>query len=86
MADLFQNLNIELNRHSVMNMLQAVLSDLMNKCDVEEIISDILTNIPGKLNDEQQSLIELTAEKLCSIENLDTVCIKIFIFLQIGTQ
>ncbi|XP_017782969.1 PREDICTED: uncharacterized protein LOC108567166 [Nicrophorus vespilloides] len=67
--ELFDNIDREIDKNSVIKLLKSVISDVMNKCDVEQIISDILAAIPPPHTDDQQSLIELTAEKLYSIED-----------------
>lgn len=70
MDDLFKNINLQLRHNKVVSLLKSVISAVMNKCDVAEIINDILKGIPNSdgLTDEQNSLIELTAEKLYTVD------------------
>lgn len=61
-------LDMKLAEDVVQEFIHNILATVAKRCSVAEIIEDILTNLPLAPTEDQQSIVEVVAEKLFAIE------------------
>lgn len=61
-------LDMKLAEDVVQEFIHNILATVAKRSSVAEIIEDILTNLPLAPTEDQQSIVEVVAEKLFAIE------------------
>ncbi|KAJ8927185.1 hypothetical protein NQ314_020461 [Rhamnusium bicolor] len=67
-TDLLENLDSSLARKSTENIVKDILSGILKCTSVVDIINEILNSLPFEPTNQQQSIIEVTAEKLYGLQ------------------
>lgn len=65
---MFEQLGLEQTETTANMIIKNLIYTVMNRSSVAEIIEDILTAIPQEIDEEQSSIVEVSAERLYSLQ------------------
>lgn len=63
-----EDLDNQVIKERVLSITDRIIDSVLNQATAREIVDLIISNLPMGLTDSQQSIIEITAEKLYTAE------------------
>lgn len=67
-TEMLEHLGIESAESTAISVWQNLLRTIMNRSSVSQIIEDLVSVLPVKIDESQSNIIEISAEKLYTLQ------------------